>query len=232
MTQADALSRRADHYQKEDHDNEDMVLLPDNLFVNLLDTELQDQILETHDVDHNMSKALDQLLNSNISDLSKDLDDWKVEKMEKGNAIFYQGRNYIPKDYELQKDIVKMHHDHKTAGHPGELETYNAVKNQYWWPGLQTFMKNYVKGCALCQQFKIDRHPSHPTYIPTEGAQTTRPFANCSMDMITDLPMVNELDSLLVIVDQGLTKGVILLPCSKTIMAEQVATLLLDNLYK
>ena len=64
-------------------------------------------------------------------------------------------------------------------------------------------MKNYVKGCAVCQQFKINRHPSHPAYIPTEGAQTTRPFANCSMDMITNLPMVNGLDSLLVIVDQG-----------------------------
>ena len=101
MTQADALSRRSDHYQKEDRDNKNMVLLPDNLFVNLLDMELQDRILETCDIDHNMSEALDQLLNSDISDLSKDLDNWKVEKMEKGNAIFYQGRNYIPKDYEL-----------------------------------------------------------------------------------------------------------------------------------
>ena len=60
----------------------------------------------------------------------------------------------------------------------------------------------------------------------------TRPFANCSMDMITDLPVVNRLDSLLVVVDQGLMKGVILLPCSKMITAEQVATLLLDTLSK
>ena len=113
-----------------------------------------------------------------------------------------------------------------------ELETYNAVKDQYWWPGLRTFVKNYMKGYAVCQQFKIDWHSSHPAYIPTEGAQMTRPFANCSMDMITDLPVVNRLDSLLVMVDRGLMKGVILLPCSKTITAEQVATLLLDNLYK
>ena len=91
MTQADALSRRSDHYQKKDHDNENMVLLPDNLFINLLDTELQDQILKAHNVDHNVSEALDQLLNSDISDLSKDLDDWKVERMDKGNTIFYQG---------------------------------------------------------------------------------------------------------------------------------------------
>ena len=91
MTQADALSRRSDHYQKEDCDNKNMILLSEDLFVNLLDTELQGQILGAHDVDHNISEALDQLLNSDISDLLKDLDDWKVEKTDKGNAIFYQG---------------------------------------------------------------------------------------------------------------------------------------------
>ena len=47
-----------------------------------------------------------------------------------------------------------------------------------------------------------------------------------------DLPVVDGQDSLLVVVDQSLMKGVILLPCAKTIMAEQVATLLLDSLYK
>ena len=92
--------------------------------------------MEARDVDHNVSEALDQLLNSNISNLSKDLDDWRVEKTDKGNVIFYQGWNYIPKDFKLRKDIVKMYYDHETTGHPGELETYNAIKSQYWWPGL------------------------------------------------------------------------------------------------
>src|SRR5271154_6421313 len=97
---------------------------------------------------------------------------------------------------------------------------------------MRTFVKNYVKGCATCQQFKIDRHPSHPSYLPTEGAQTTWPFANCSMDMITDLPTVGGHDSILVVVDQGLLKGVILIPCSKTLTAQGAAQLLLDNLCK
>ena len=67
----------------------------------------------------------------------------------------------------------------------------NRTRN-YWWPGLRTFVKNYVQleGCGICQQFKIDRTPSKPAYIPTEGATSTRPFANCSMDLITDLPQV------------------------------------------
>ena len=52
------------------------------------------------------------------------------------------------------------------------------------------------------------------------------------MDFITDLPPVKGHDSILVIVDQGLTKGIILVPCSKTITAEETAQLLLENLYK
>ena len=39
------------------------------------------------------------------------------------------------------------------------------------------------------------------------------------MDMITDLPLSNGYDSILAVVDHGLTKGVILIPCSKTLMA-------------
>src|SRR5271154_7275993 len=125
-----------------------------------------------------------------------------------------------------------MFHDHGTVGHPGELETFNSVTEHYWWPGIRMFIKNYVKGCGICQQFKIDRHPSHPSYLPTEGARTMRPFANCSMDMITNLWTVGGHDSILVVVDQGLSKGVILIPCSKTLTTDGMTKLLLDNLYK
>ena len=60
----------------------------------------------------------------------------------------------------------------------------------------------------------------------------TRPFAHCSMDMIMDLSILNGFDSILAMVDQGLTKGVILVPCNKTLTADQCAKLLLDNVYK
>jgi Chromo (CHRromatin Organisation MOdifier) domain len=52
------------------------------------------------------------------------------------------------------------------------------------------------------------------------------------MDLITDLPLVERYDSILVMVDQGLSKGVILCPCAKTITWEGTATLLHDNLFK
>jgi len=41
MIQCDALSWRPDFVPDEDHDNEDVTLLPDQLFVNLIDIDLQ-----------------------------------------------------------------------------------------------------------------------------------------------------------------------------------------------
>ena len=73
-----------------------------------------------------------------------------------------------------------------------------------------------------CLDDQIDRTPAKPAYILTEGAKVTQPFANCSMDLITDLPPVEGYDSILVVVDQGLSKGVILTPCNKTLTSEEI----------
>ena len=93
-------------------------------------------------------------------------------------------------------------------------------------------MCNYLKGCGVCQQDKINRTPSHLLYMPIPPSLPTRPFASCSIDLITDLPLSQGFNSILVVVDHGLTKGVILLPCNKTTTAEQVAELLLEHLCK
>ena len=41
MIQSDTLSRRPDYGADAEHDNEDIVMLPDGLFVNLIDIDLQ-----------------------------------------------------------------------------------------------------------------------------------------------------------------------------------------------
>ena len=148
------------------------------------------------------------------------------------SALQSSQQNYVLDNLLLWQNILQMLHDHETAGHPGEVETLVVVEQLYWWPGLWTFVQNYVKGCGTCQQYKINRSPSHPSYSLIPGASGTWLFAHCLMDLITNLLPSGGFDSILVMVDCGLTKGVILLPCNKTIMAKQVATLLLENLYK
>ena len=52
------------------------------------------------------------------------------------------------------------------------------------------------------------------------------------MDLITDLPPVDGSDALLVMVDQGLLKGVILCPINKPFNMDGIRELLHKNLYK
>jgi hypothetical protein len=231
MILSDALSRRPDHCPEEDETKEE-ILLPDDLFLNLLDINLRDRITRNKDFDFDVTRAIKLLQERGPTSIQNDLEDWKIEQVDDQKTIFYKGKQYIPKDQELRRDILKLFYDHGTAGHPGELETYNSVKQHYWWPGLRIFVKNYVKGCGICQQFKIDRNLSHPSFIPVEGAISTRPFAHCSMDLITDLPLAEGSDSILVVVDQGLSKGVILCPTTKMVTMDGIGDLLHENLYK
>ena len=235
MILSDALSQQPDFCPDEYHDNEDIVMLPEHMFLQLIDLDLPQKIVLLDNLDQQALDALTFLFNYSLtvpSPLKQDLKDWTVHTDNNHQYLFYQGRAYIPQNDDLQQDIVQNFHDHITAGHPRELGTYNAIRQHYWWPGLRMFIKNYVQGCSLCQQFKIDHSPMKPALLPTEGAHVPRPFAYCSMDLITDLPPADGFDSILVVVDQGLSKGVILIPCTKTLTSEDTARLLPDNLYK
>jgi transposase InsO family protein len=60
------------------------------------------------------------------------------------------------------------------------------------------------------------------------------PFKQISMDLMTDLlpPMEDGYDTLLVVVDHGLSKGIILIPTVKTVTSTGIAELLQDNTFK
>lgn len=74
-------------------------------------------------------------------------------------------------------------------------------------------------------------HLTSPPLMPIPGLNSCHPFAQCSVDLITDLPPSNGFDSIMVMVDHGLIKGVIFMPCNKTINAECVANIFFNKVY-
>ena len=154
------------------------------------------------------------------------LSDWSYD----ARILSYQGRTYIPNQDNLRLDLVKKFHDHQTAGHPGYLKTKQLLTAGHWWPGMAQFIKKYVGGCAPCQQNKTNTHPTIPPLNPIISKETL-PFKHISYDIITDLPTSNGFDSLLAMVDHGLSKGVIPCPTKKTITAKGVATIIFQKLY-
>jgi hypothetical protein len=97
---------------------------------------------------------------------------------------------------------------------------------------MQTFISNYVKGCALCQQIKINSHPTTPPLQPIYATKCDRPFAFVTCDFVTALLESKGYNALMVVVDYDSTKGVILCPCTDKVDALKTAKLFHEYVYK
>ena len=67
MVQSDTLSRRPDLCPDEDNDNEDIIMLPDSMFLNFINTTLQDKIANADNLDQQAIDALNSLLNDTLT---------------------------------------------------------------------------------------------------------------------------------------------------------------------
>ena len=101
MVQSDALSQRPDFILENDNDNEDITMLPKNIFIHLIDTDLQNRIAECKDMDKDATDALITLLDQKSTSLRTGLEDWTTENFGDKNILFFEGKNYIPKDETL-----------------------------------------------------------------------------------------------------------------------------------
>ena len=77
---------------------------------------------------------------------------------------------------------------------------------------------------------KVNTHLTVPALSPIPSS-CTHPFQQLLVDLITDLLPSSGFDSLMVMVNHGLSKGVILIPCTKTIDAKGVAELFFKNVF-
>lgn len=187
---ADALSRRADLVPTEAEKKEPGILLPDTLFEEeepmKIDAMDQDQHAEIKIEDENSleedirkSTAQDEFAISRIADLRDDSNPKKRELRKewsyKDGLLKFKNRVYVGPKGNLRKDIVSRFHDTLTMGHPGIQRTTLNVRNLFWWPGMGVFIKNYILGCPICQQLKIDRHPNTPPLHAISATENIRP---------------------------------------------------------
>jgi hypothetical protein len=57
--------------------------------------------------------------------------------------------------------------------------------------------KQFIDGCAVCQQMKTNTHPTAAPLMPIKS-HAHRPFQQVTMDFITDLPISNGFDSIFI----------------------------------
>jgi hypothetical protein len=145
----------------------------------------------------------------------------------KDGLLLYKGLIYVPET--LRMDVLREHHDAPLAGHCGIARTLELITRNYWFPGINVFVKDYVNSCFLCQQAKAPRHLRHGE-LASLPVPTT-PWKGLTCDFITDLPVSCGMDSILVFIDR-MTKMSHFIPCSKTTDAPEFAKLFVSHIVK
>lgn len=151
------------------------------------------------------------------------------EWSEEDDIVLFNGKIYIPKDDQLRYDIVRLHHDTVTAGHPGRWKTLELVTRNYWWPGVSRYVAKYVKGCDACNRNKVfPASPAgrlQPNAIPQERWQVV------TVDLITQLPKSQGFDAIWVCVDR-VSKRIHISPTTVEVDSVGLARLYLQHVWR
>ena len=135
--------------------------------------------------------------------------------------LLYKRRLYIPQQRSLIHELMYLHHDDSLAGHWGMTKTLKLLQRKFKWAGMKRDVEEYVRTCPTCQ---VPHHKPYGQLQPLP--RPTRPWAEISLDWITQLPPSrrgdHEYTSILTIVDRY-TKMAIFLPVKDTMDATDFA---------
>ena len=153
-------------------------------------------------------------------------DPWTLREDRK--TLLYTQRTYIPDHNDIRLDVLRSLHDHQLAGHPGVSKTMKNIWKQYHWPNMSTFVTNYIRSCSKCHHVKSIHHkPFSPLCFLPIGE---RPWDSISMDFIEGLPLLDNYNMILVVIDR-LTKMALFIPTFSSIDSREVAMLFLRYMF-
>jgi Reverse transcriptase (RNA-dependent DNA polymerase)/RNase H-like domain found in reverse transcriptase/Integrase zinc binding domain/Chromo (CHRromatin Organisation MOdifier) domain/Integrase core domain len=142
--------------------------------------------------------------------------------------IFYEGRLCIPKnDRKIRETLLALYHDHQN--HFGIPKTRQSIAKDYYWPGLENDIDQYIKSCASCARNKSSTQvPAgflHPMPIPQSR------FEELAIDFVGPLPKSNGFDTIFIMTDR-LTNYVLIVPTHQTATAPDIAKLMYETWYR
>ena len=199
-------------------DNTNIILPPPSMFITT--TTAQDDMLKTKVKEAQQKQKGEMELWCNTQG---------VCKLPKGYTK--EWRLAAPSRLVLRQELMAQFHNSPTTGHPGRDNTLALVSQHYWWPGMNTWVEQYVAGCVHCQQSKICTSKKKTPLYHIPGDLSMHPFNVITLDLITQLPKANRHNAILTIVDQGCSRATILLPCHTTITGKGMALLYLKHLF-
>ena len=77
---------------------------------------------------------------------------------DEAGYLHLNGHVYVPEANNLRLHVLKYKHDHPLLGHFGQNHTLELIRCEYTWPGIHTYVKDYINSCTACARAKTPRH--------------------------------------------------------------------------
>ena len=124
--------------------------------------------------------------------------------------------------------VLHYKHDHPLSGHFRQNWTLELVYCEYTWPGVWTFIKEYISSCTTCAHVKVPRHKPYRLFkqllIPLKS------WNSIFMDFIKQLLASSGYTTILVVVDH-LSKQCIFISMDNMITSLELAKLFLLHVF-
>ena len=144
--------------------------------------------------------------------------------------LWYNGRCVVPDSTQLRTRIMTELHCAPLAGHLGRDKTVYAIKQRFYWSGMDATIQAFVAACHTCQLTKASQQQPSGLLQPLPIPQ--RPWESVSLDFITKLPRTpRDHDSIAVFVCR-LTKAVHYTACKEAMDAETTARLVFESVVR
>lgn len=172
-----------------------------------------------------------------------------VDELRKENRnSFATERETLPSGYSVQDDLLLFHgklcvnrntslctqliaevHSQPASAHCGGQKTYQLLATRYYWVGMGSDCKRYVRNCTTCKHTHGNQAKQqgflHPLPVPEY------PMQHLCMDYKEFPKDKHGYDNILVFIDR-LSKASVTIPCHKEIDARGMATLFITWIYR
>ncbi|MBW0576923.1 hypothetical protein O181_116638, partial [Austropuccinia psidii MF-1] len=179
---------------------------------------------------YSIQKALwqDSQYRSILQELGKgkSIQDYSLDSSSK--LFLFKDWVVVPNDPKIELRVPQKRHDSPLAGHHDQEKTLKPVKQDSHWSGMTQFIKDYVSSCQQCSRNKNIHHKKFVILKPLPILNG--PLIFLSVDFITQLPLSNSFDSILVIVDR-FSKMVVFIPTISSITSLELANLFIKNIF-
>ena len=141
-------------------DNVNTPILLDPMVINVLNLALSHHIQSSSTSDPFVLKALAALDDGSPLCTCASLLDWSFDNRH----LYFHNQMYVLPS--AHSTLLHSIHSSPLSGHMGVFHTKSILEHDFWWLVLSTFVKHFIVGCAVCQQNKVNMHPTIPPLCP------------------------------------------------------------------